>query len=105
MAGRSFQRSVHIAVIALATATSAVVAQAQSVTFTGRVTSQQGQPIPGATVAITELRSGAGASQDGRYTFNIDASRIAGRTLTLTARFLGYKPPRVPIPAPANRRD
>ena len=75
----------------------ATALQAQSVTFTGKVTSQGGQPLAGANVGITELGVGGVAAIDGRYTFTIDQSRIQGRTLNVVARFIGYKPKRLPV--------
>ncbi len=83
--------------VALLSTVLAATAQAQTVTFTGRVTSQTGQPLSGATVSITELRAGGAANPDGRYSFSVEQSRIAGRSLTLTARFLGHRPQRFPV--------
>src|SRR5215831_7223430 len=60
---------------------SATALHAQSVTFTGKVSSEGGQPLAGANVGITELGIGGVAATDGRYTFTIDQARIQGRTL------------------------
>ena len=75
----------------------ASTASAQTVTFSGRVTAQAGQPLPGANVGITELGVGGVATTDGRYAFTVDQTRIQGRTLNVTARFIGYKPKRLPV--------
>ena len=73
------------------------IASAQTVTFSGKVTAQAGQPLPGANVGITELGVGGVATTDGRYAFTVDQTRIQGRTLNVTARFIGYKPKRLPV--------
>jgi TonB-linked SusC/RagA family outer membrane protein len=83
------------AVAASLVATSAL--SAQSVTFTGRVLTQAGLPLAGANVGIVELGVGSVAATEGRYTFTIDQSRIAGRSLNVVARFIGYKPKRLPV--------
>jgi TonB-linked SusC/RagA family outer membrane protein len=75
----------------------AQVVTLQPVTFAGRVLAQSGQPIPGASVLISELRVGATAGADGRYSFLVDRSRLGTRTIALTARFLGYKPLRYSV--------
>src|SRR5215467_3163014 len=76
-------------------ATSAL--SAQTVTFTGRVLRGDGQPLAGANVGVTELGVGSVAATDGRYTFTVDQSRIGGRSLNVVARFIGYKPKRLPF--------
>ena len=76
-------------------ATSAL--SAQTVTFTGRVTAEGGQPLAGANIGITELGVGSVAATDGKYTFTVDQSRISGRSLNVVARFIGYKPKRLPV--------
>jgi TonB-linked SusC/RagA family outer membrane protein len=100
MAAQPFPRSWLVVVFGLVIASSTLCAQVvtlQPVTFSGRVTTLAGQPIPGASVLISELRVGAAANADGRYSFIVDRSRVAGRTLSITARFLGYKPSRFSV--------
>jgi TonB-linked SusC/RagA family outer membrane protein len=82
-------------VVALVLFTS--VAGAQNAVFSGRVTSQAGQPLGGASVGITELGVGGIADGEGRYNFTVDAGRVGGRSVNLTARYIGYKPKRLPI--------
>jgi hypothetical protein len=72
-------------------------ASAQTVTFTGRVTSAAGQPLAGANVGITDLGVGSVATTDGRYTFTVEQNRLQGRTGNIVARFIGYKPKRLPV--------
>jgi TonB-linked SusC/RagA family outer membrane protein len=98
MAGVSlYTLSRTVVVAALTTVVATFGAQAQTVSFSGRVTAQSGQPIAGATVAITELRVGSSTNPDGRYSFTVDQARILGRSVAVTARFLGYKPQRWPV--------
>src|SRR3954471_7241803 len=73
------------------------VASAQSVVFSGKVTTSGGQPLAGANVGITELGVGSVAATDGKYSFTVDQGRLGGRSLNVTARFIGYKPKRLPV--------
>jgi TonB-linked SusC/RagA family outer membrane protein len=72
---------------------------AQQVTFSGRVTADDGRPLSGAGVSITEVGAGAIANPEGRYTFTIDQRRLS-RVVTLTVRFIGYKPKKLTVAAP-----
>src|SRR3954463_8529329 len=77
------------AITALALAASTAYAQSGT-TVTGRVTSDAGVPLGGATVFIAGTNIGAQTSDDGSYTFVVPASRATGGTATLTARVIGY---------------
>src|SRR5690349_7664285 len=70
----------------------AVVAaqQQQPTTITGRITSD-GTPLTGALVAIPSLGLGDYTDSDGTYSISAPASAF-GRTVTLTARRIGYTP-------------
>lgn len=70
---------------------------AQDVVFSGRVTSQAGQPLGGANVGIPELGVGTVATIEGRYTFTVSQGRVGGRTVNVVARYIGYKPKRLPV--------
>src|SRR5207253_8355329 len=70
---------------------------AQDVVFSGRITSQAGQPLGGANVAIPELGVGTVATVEGRYNFTVAQSRVNGRTVNVVARYIGYKPNRLTI--------
>lgn len=65
-------------------------AQAQTV-ITGRVTNEQGAPIPGANVAIQTLRVGAQADASGTYRFTVPAEQANGQTVTVTGRYIGFR--------------
>jgi TonB-linked SusC/RagA family outer membrane protein len=80
--------------ITLALATSAV---AQSVTVTGRVTTEDGAPIVGASVLIQQLNIGSVTGDDGRYRFVVPRARASGQAMTLVARSLGYRQESKPI--------
>jgi TonB-linked SusC/RagA family outer membrane protein len=67
-------------------------AQAQAAVITGKVTNEQGAPIPGANVAIPTLGVGASANANGDYTFTVPDAQANGQTVSLTARFIGFTP-------------
>jgi TonB-linked SusC/RagA family outer membrane protein len=81
----------------------ASVASAQNVEFSGKVTTQTGQPLAGANVGITELGVGSVAGSDGHYAFTVDETKLRGRSVNVTARFIGYKPKRLPVTITGNR--
>jgi TonB-linked SusC/RagA family outer membrane protein len=64
---------------------------AQDVTrVSGRVVSDAGVPLVGASVFIPGMGLGTTTGEDGTYSFVIPAGRATGQTVTLTARTLGY---------------
>jgi TonB-dependent SusC/RagA subfamily outer membrane receptor len=70
----------------------------QGTTVAGRVTSDAQTPLPGVSVGIAALSSGGVTDAEGRYTFTIPASRAAaGRTVTITARRIGFEPQSIAI--------
>ncbi|MFN0181570.1 MAG: SusC/RagA family TonB-linked outer membrane protein [Gemmatimonadales bacterium] len=72
--------------------------QAQDqVILRGRVTSDRGQPLVGATVAIANTNWGASTGNDGTYRITVGASSAKGQSVTLTARAVGYRPWSVPV--------
>jgi TonB-dependent SusC/RagA subfamily outer membrane receptor len=68
----------------------------EAVTVTGHV-SASSMPMRGVSVRVAELDLGAVTDADGRYSFIIPSSRVQGQTVTLTARFLRYRPESVQI--------
>jgi len=70
------------------------VAGAQSITISGKVTSEAGQPIPGANVAVSLQNQfyGAVAKDQGTFSFTVPAAVGRGQTTTMTARMFGYGP-------------
>jgi TonB-linked SusC/RagA family outer membrane protein len=98
------RRSFAIPTAFVLTLLGANVASAQ-VVFSGRVSGSNGQPLPGASVSITELGVGGIAAADGKYTFTVNESRVRGRTVNLNARVIGYKPKRLSITVTGGRVD
>jgi TonB-linked SusC/RagA family outer membrane protein len=85
----------RITVPLIAACLSFILAQdalAQAVTITGRVTNEQGAPVPGATVAIPALGVGAQANETGDYTFTVSDAQATGQTVTIIARYIGFSP-------------
>src|SRR3954468_3712798 len=76
------------AISALALAASTAFAQSGT-TVTGRVTSDAGVPLGGASVFIAGTNIGAQTSDDGSYPFVVPAGRAPGGPATLTARVIG----------------
>jgi TonB-linked SusC/RagA family outer membrane protein len=90
------QKQFLSAITALALTVSSAFAQSGT-TVTGRVTSDAGVPLGGASVFIAGTNIGAQAADDGSYTFVVPAARATGGTATLTARVIGYTARSVPI--------
>ncbi|MEA2766551.1 MAG: hypothetical protein QOK07_2955, partial [Gemmatimonadaceae bacterium] len=82
-------------ITALALTASAAFAQSGT-TVTGRVTSDAGVPLGGASVFIAGTNIGAQVAEDGSYTFVVPADRATGGTATLTARVIGFTARSVP---------
>jgi len=78
------------------------VAVAQSVTFSGKVTTA-GQPLGGASVGLVELGVGATTAVDGTYQFVVPLGQNANRGVTLRVRAIGYTPKQAPVTLAAGR--
>ncbi|HJQ12988.1 MAG TPA: SusC/RagA family TonB-linked outer membrane protein [Gemmatimonadaceae bacterium] len=89
-------RSVSSALALVAGFTSALYAQS-GVTITGTVTSDQGIPLPAATVLLQGTNIGAQTNEAGRYTFVVPSTRANGQAAVLTARVIGYTAASIPI--------
>ncbi len=84
-------RWIVVAVILLLARSVPLTAQGGA-TISGRVTSDQGEPLAQASVLIERLGVGAITRGDGRYTLSLPAGRLTGDSVTLTVRLIGYKP-------------
>jgi TonB-linked SusC/RagA family outer membrane protein len=62
----------------------------QSVTITGMVTDEEGNPLPGANVVIEGTPLGAAADGDGAFRFVVPAEMTLGQEVTIIARFIGF---------------
>jgi TonB-linked SusC/RagA family outer membrane protein len=60
--------------------------------ITGKVTAEGGRPVGGAQVFFPDFHVGANTAPDGSYTIRLDADRVKGQTVQLTARYIGYSP-------------
>lgn len=80
-------------------------AQAQEAVIAGRVTSDRGgEGIAGASVAIPELGVGVLTNAVGNYTLSVPAARVRGQSVTLVARYIGYKALRRQVTLSAGRQ-
>lgn len=60
-------------------------------TFRGRVLTENGDPIAGAAVGISELNLSTLTGPTGTYTLVVPAARVSGQAVTLAARAIGYR--------------
>ena len=67
-----------------------LTAAQQPVTITGQVTSTAGAFLSDASVFIQTMNLSAVTRGDGRYTLVIPSARVAGQTVTLAVRLVGY---------------
>ncbi|HKO15553.1 MAG TPA: SusC/RagA family TonB-linked outer membrane protein [Gemmatimonadaceae bacterium] len=90
------QRLLGVAGVLLAVAPAIVLAQ-QPTTIAGRVTTEAGTPIQGASVSIAAIGAGTYSQADGRYSFVVPATRSNGQQATVAARRIGFQPRAVTI--------
>ena len=76
---------------ALALALTPVVAVAQATVISGRISSEDRGSLSDVAVTIPELGVGSVTREDGRYSISIPGARVAGQTVTVTARRIGYR--------------
>jgi len=65
-----------------------------SFTVTGSITTEAGEPIPGATVRIQHSGAGTAADADGKFTLRVPNNRVM-----LLVSFIGYDSKTVPVTA------
>lgn len=66
----------------------------QGAVITGKVTSMDGEILPGANVYVEGLNVGSATDENGEYRFNISRSTISnqqGKEVKLIARYIGYR--------------
>ena len=69
------------------------LAAAQQAVISGRVTTEDGAPIPSAVVSIPSLGISTTTHADGKYALLVPASRFTpGQAVTLGAKAISYKP-------------
>lgn len=77
--------------------------QAQTV-ISGRVTSEQGAPIGGASITVEGTNIGTATSDNGSYRLSIGADATRGQ-VTLVARRIGFRPIRRPVTLGAGTQE
>jgi TonB-linked SusC/RagA family outer membrane protein len=70
----------------------AAAAQAQNATIQGKVTTDQGRPIEGANVFVTELGLSVGSNAAGNYILTVPGARVRGQTVMVRVRSIGQRP-------------
>jgi len=73
------------------------VAWGQEAVVSGRVISDQGQPLAGVNIQVPELNISVVTNQAGNFTINVPAARVSGQPVTLRARAIGYQPSVSPL--------
>lgn len=71
--------------------TSPLLAQ-QGAVVTGRVTTETGAPLGGASVVVASTNLGAVTAENGVYTITFADEAVHGQEVVLTARYIGRKP-------------
>lgn len=94
---RERTRTLGVALTGLLVAVVPVWGQGQNAVVTGRVTSEQGQPLYGANVFITDLQISVGTNEAGVYTITVPAARARGQNVLVRARSVGFQPQSQPI--------
>lgn len=66
------------------------VGQERGLIVSGKVTDQEGNPLPGANVILSEFDLGAASDINGNYRFTVPAKYLTGQEVEICARFIGY---------------
>ena len=88
-AGRRLRRAL---LCGAATLLAPAAALAQNAVLSGRVVSEQGQPLQGANVYVTELGISVGTNQTGAFTLTVPAARVSNQSVMLRVRSVGFTP-------------
>ncbi len=73
-----------------------------AVTFKGKVTDKNGEPLIGASVIITQIRVGSATDIEGNYQFEVNKDLVFGTTVELTASYVNYKKKVVKVAVSSN---
>src|SRR5438067_5567848 len=71
---------------------SASAAWAQDAVVRGKITSDRGEPVSGASVMVEELRLGATTNATGDYSLVVPGARVRGQQVVVRVRAIGFKP-------------
>ncbi len=77
--------------------TSFVFAQS---TIEGNVSNESGDPLVGANVTVEGTAHGSASGENGNYVINIPAGTVDGKTVVVTATYIGYKSNSVSVDVP-----
>lgn len=66
-------------------------------TLTGKVVSEAGAPLTGASVSIPSLGVGTTTNDRGTYLLNVSEQNVKSQQVVVSARFIGFTPQRVPL--------
>ena len=83
--------TVYATALAAVAALPATVRAQQAATISGRVTSEAGTPLVGASVFLEGMQIGSQTNEAGRYSITVPGARATGQQATLTARLIGYR--------------
>ena len=86
-----------LATLAVLAVVTPALAQGQAAVLTGRVLSEQGQPLAGVNIVVPELNISVGTNQAGMYTITVPAARVSGQRVNIRARAIGYQPSTSPV--------
>jgi TonB-linked SusC/RagA family outer membrane protein len=89
--------TLFVGALLVLTVVAPAVAQGQAAVLTGRVLSDQGQPLAGANVFLPELNISVATNQSGAFTITVPAARVRGQPVVVRARAIGYQPGSTPI--------
>ena len=89
--------TLFVGALLVLTVVAPAVAQGQAAVLTGRVLSDQGQPLAGANVFLPELNISVATNQSGAFTITVPAARVRGQPIVMRARAIGYQPGSTPI--------
>lgn len=81
--------AVSLAIVAIA---GVAHAQADASIIVGKVTSDNGTPVTGVTIALVDMGLASASGDDGSYVLTVPASRVHGQTTKLIARRIGFAP-------------
>lgn len=67
-----------------------VLGQQQELIISGKVTDEEGNPLPGANILLEDYNLGAATNISGAYRFTVSQKFLRGQEVELTARYIGY---------------
>src|SRR5215208_6846965 len=100
---KSFRRWLALAGLA-SVAVGEAGAQSGNASITGRVASDDGRPLEGANVFITEMNVSVGTNAQGRYSILIPAARVQGQAVNVRVRSIGFTPQAKPVTVQAGEQ-